>query len=123
LPSPIEFRQTIQTQVRGGILVDCTKRAGLENEIVARYLIDQFKMKPVVVLDCDEFSFSVSHRRRRAPVPIQIYASMTCKLSVLKADVKIPSSHEKQLARGLIGWSVKEAVYGVDNIFRFSESG
>lgn len=36
-----EFRQVTQTQLRGDILIDSSKSPSLQNQLVAKYLIDQ----------------------------------------------------------------------------------
>jgi predicted ATP-grasp superfamily ATP-dependent carboligase len=96
--------------LRGGILVDCTKRVGLENEIVGRYLVEQLKMKPIVVLECDDFPSSCSIVDGRPQFPLLIYAAINSKLSILTSDFLVPTTHEKQLARGLISWSKKQSM-------------
>jgi predicted ATP-grasp superfamily ATP-dependent carboligase len=110
LTSPIEFRQLIQTQLRGGILVDCTKHLGLENESVGNYLKEQLKMKPIVVIDCDDFPSNCRIAQGGPRFPVQICASLNSKVSALLSDFVIPETHEKQLARGLIGWCKKQSM-------------
>jgi predicted ATP-grasp superfamily ATP-dependent carboligase len=110
MTSTIEFRQIIQTQLRGGILVDCTKSPGLHNQVVAKHLIEQLKMKPIVVLDCDDFPSTVKVIEGKPSFPAQIYSSLNSKISIATSDFVIPRIHEKQLARGLIGWSRKKSI-------------
>lgn len=52
LTSPIEFRQVIQTSLRGGVLIDCAKCLGTQNEMISKFLEEQLSMKPIVVTDC-----------------------------------------------------------------------
>lgn len=110
MTSTIEFRQIIQTQLRGGILVDCTKSPGLHNQLVAKHLINQLKMKPVVVLDCDDFPSTVKVIEGKPSFPAQIYSSLNSKISIATSDFIIPRTHQKQLARGLIGWTKKQSL-------------
>jgi predicted ATP-grasp superfamily ATP-dependent carboligase len=110
MTSTIEFRQIIQTQLRGGILVDCTKSQGLHNQLVAKHLIEQLKMKPIVVLDCDDFPSTVKVTEGKPSFPAQIYSSINSKISLAASDFVIPRTHEKQLARGLIAWAKKQSI-------------
>src|SRR5579863_6232668 len=82
----------------------------MQNELVAQYLIEQLKMKPVVVLDSDDFISECRIKEGRPDFPLQIYASMSSKLSLIASDFVIPKTHEKQLARGLIGWARKQSI-------------
>ncbi len=110
MTSTIEFRQIIQTQLRGGILVDCTKSPGLHNQLVAKHLIEQLKMKPIVVFDCDDFPSTVKVIEGKPNFPAQIYSSLNSKICIATSDFVIPRTHEKQLARGLIGWTKKQSI-------------
>ncbi|MHB1908181.1 MAG: PAC2 family protein [Nitrososphaerales archaeon] len=110
MTSTIEFRQLIQTQLRGGVLLDCTRSERLDNELVSRYLVEQLRMKPVVALDCDDFPSVSLIVDGRTNFPIQIFASMNAKLCMLTSDIVIPATHEKQLARGLIAWAKKQSL-------------
>jgi predicted ATP-grasp superfamily ATP-dependent carboligase len=67
----------------------------------------QLRMKPVVVLDCDDFPSTCRIIEGGPRFPLQICASLNSKISLLASDFIIPATHEKQLARGLIGWSRK----------------
>ena len=108
--SPLEFRQVIETRLHGGILIDCTRKDGLENELVAKHLIAQLKMSPIVVIDCEDFPSFTQIVSGKPNFPVQIYSSVNSKISLLKSDFTIPKTHEKALARGLIAWVRKQSI-------------
>lgn len=52
--------QVIQTSLRGGVLIDCAKGLGTLNEMISKFLEEQLSMKPIVVIDCDDFDSPVA---------------------------------------------------------------
>lgn len=91
-------------------MVDCTNVSKLENLILAGYMMEQLKMKRVVVLDCDDFPSSVRIANGETHYPLQICASPDSKVSIVTSELPIPVTHERQLARGLIAWARKQSI-------------
>jgi predicted ATP-grasp superfamily ATP-dependent carboligase len=67
-------------------------------------------MKPIVMLDCDDFSARIRVSNGKPNSSLQLFSSMNSKISILASDFAIPNTHEKQLARGLVAWAKKQTV-------------
>lgn len=100
----VRIRELQSVDLKGGIAIDGFPSTGLSNAIAAECIIEALSLKPVAVIDSDQFP-SLSTIYDSVPYfPARIHASEDLKLAVFISELTLNDPMLKPMARIMLEW-------------------